>query len=208
MDKVYVLTNQSMPDLVKIGVTSSEDVETRMKQLDSTGVPLPFECYYAAEVEDAAAVERALHSAFTDSRVRRNREFFEIDPNRAKVIIELLAVRDVTPREQVVEFAEDTDALVRNANKRGLFSFQSAGVPVGAVLNFSRDEARTATVLDDNNIAYDGEETSLSKSALKIMHELGYNWKTVDGTSFWLYQGQSLKELRRERQEEQQDAQR
>jgi hypothetical protein len=208
MDKVYVLTNQAMPDLVKIGVTSSDDVETRMQQLDSTGVPLPFECYYAAEVEDATAVEKALHTAFTESRVRRNREFFEIDPNRAKVIIELLAVRDVTPREQVVEFAQDTDALVRNANKRGLFSFESADVPVGAILNFSRDESRTATVLDDNNIAYDGEETSLSRSALKIMHELGYNWKTIDGTSFWLYQGQTLNERRRELREAQEDAQR
>ena len=49
---VYILTNEAMPDMVKIGITSTT-VEERMKSLQSTGVPLPFTCYYAAEVEDA-----------------------------------------------------------------------------------------------------------------------------------------------------------
>ena len=50
---VYILTNQSMPDTIKIGIT--DDLESRMKQLDNTSTPLPFECYYAVEVEDASS---------------------------------------------------------------------------------------------------------------------------------------------------------
>ena len=53
---VYILTNQSMPDTIKIGIT--DDLESRMKQLDNTSAPLPFECYYAVEVEDARAIEK------------------------------------------------------------------------------------------------------------------------------------------------------
>ncbi|GAB4223286.1 MAG: hypothetical protein Kow0076_5540 [Francisella sp.] len=34
---VYVLTNPSMPGLVKIGKTTQSDVECRMKQLYSSG---------------------------------------------------------------------------------------------------------------------------------------------------------------------------
>ena len=207
MDKVYVLTNQAMPGIIKIGITSAEDVESRMRSLDQTGVPLPFECYYAAEVEKASDVEKALHSAFDDMRVRQNREFFRLDPYRAKVIIELLAVNDVTPREQVVSSAEDTEALVKSANKPGLFRFSSANVPVGATLNFSRDENQTATVLDDSNIEFNGERTSLSRSALQIMQGLGYNWKSVDGVSFWLYEGQTLRDRRRELEELESEAQ-
>ena len=42
---VYILTNPSFrEDWVKIGM-SSVSVEQRVKQLDSTGVPLPFERY-------------------------------------------------------------------------------------------------------------------------------------------------------------------
>jgi len=200
MDKIYLLTNQAMPNLVKIGFTAKEDVEDRMKEMDMTSVPLPFECYYAAEVENGPKVEKALHSAFTESRVRSSREFFEIDPNRAKVILELVAVKEVTPHEQVVSSPEDTEALVKSAGKVGRFRFSTAGIPIGATLTFSRDETKTATVSSDNSINFNGEKTSVSRSALEIMHSLGYNWKTCDGTAFWLYNGQTLKEKRRERE--------
>ena len=43
MGIVYVLTNESMPGLVKIGMTDDTDPSARMGQLFSTGVPLPFE---------------------------------------------------------------------------------------------------------------------------------------------------------------------
>ena len=39
---VYVLTNPAMPGMVKIGKTT-RDVTHRLKDLYSTGVPLPFE---------------------------------------------------------------------------------------------------------------------------------------------------------------------
>jgi len=45
---VYVLINPAMPGLIKIGRTNQEDVKYRMSQLYTTGVPLPFECVYAA----------------------------------------------------------------------------------------------------------------------------------------------------------------
>ena len=71
---VYILTNQSMPDTIKIGIT--DDLESRMKQLDNTSTPLPFECYYAVEVEDARAIEKKIHEGLDDKRIRQNREFF------------------------------------------------------------------------------------------------------------------------------------
>ena len=46
---VYVLTNPAMPGMVKIGKTGRE-VEARLNDLYTTGVPLPFECAYAARV--------------------------------------------------------------------------------------------------------------------------------------------------------------
>ena len=68
-----------------------------MRELDKTAVPLPFQCYYAARVQDFVKLERTLHTAFGDHRVRSNREFFKLDPYKAKVIIELLAIEDMTP---------------------------------------------------------------------------------------------------------------
>ena len=48
MPIVYVLTNECMPDLVKIGRTDNSIIK-RMKELDQTGVAFSFECYYALE---------------------------------------------------------------------------------------------------------------------------------------------------------------
>ena len=63
---VYVLTNPAMPGIVKIGMTSASDVQKRMGELYSTGVPLPFDCVIAREIEgiEAGEIENALHTAF------------------------------------------------------------------------------------------------------------------------------------------------
>ena len=46
---IYVLRNPAMPNYVKIGKTLN--LQQRMKDLDNTSVPVPFECIYAALVE-------------------------------------------------------------------------------------------------------------------------------------------------------------
>jgi hypothetical protein len=77
---VYVLTNEAMPGLVKIGLTN-DTVEARLTTLSShTGVPLPFECYFAAEVKDSARIEKILHQLFAEARINPKREFFRLDP--------------------------------------------------------------------------------------------------------------------------------
>jgi hypothetical protein len=49
---VYLLTNPYMPGLVKIGMTKQEDLEKRMKELYTTGVPVAFECQFACRVNN------------------------------------------------------------------------------------------------------------------------------------------------------------
>ena len=55
---VYILTNESMPDTIKVGIT--ENLDRRVRELDNTSTPLPFECYYAVEVENASAIENKI----------------------------------------------------------------------------------------------------------------------------------------------------
>ena len=37
---VYILTNQSMPDTIKVGIT--DNLDRRVRELDNTSTPLPF----------------------------------------------------------------------------------------------------------------------------------------------------------------------
>ena len=97
---VYVLTNPAMPGLVKIGMTNNDDLQRRMRDLYSTGVPLPFECVVAREIRDkeAADIEKALHTAFGPNRINASREFFELDPEQVQALLKVMPGKDVTPR--------------------------------------------------------------------------------------------------------------
>lgn len=89
---VYVMSNPSMPGLVKIGI-ARESVEKRKKSLSSpSGVPTPFVIEYACKVTDCKAVEDAFHTAFTRDRINMSREFFRIDPIQAIVLLELMKI--------------------------------------------------------------------------------------------------------------------
>ena len=54
---VYVLANPAMPGIAKIGMPDRTDVQRRMSELYSTGVPLPCGCVIARQIEDRVAAE-------------------------------------------------------------------------------------------------------------------------------------------------------
>jgi hypothetical protein len=74
---VYVLTNEAMPGLVKIGFTRSDLIQ-RIKALDRTGVPYAFECFCAFEVSDCARAEQLLPVANQKEFRRQKRAFNDI----------------------------------------------------------------------------------------------------------------------------------
>jgi len=197
---IYVLINEAMPGYVKIGKTSTS-VEQRMKELDTSGIPLPFECYYAAKVPDVHRAELLLHDAFDDHRTRKRREFFQVSPERVTSALKLAATEEVTPRSDVVEDADDQSALDKARQRRSIFNFKMVGIEPGSVLSFVKDHEETCSVLDERRISFRGNETSLSAAALELVHELGYEWKTLAGTEFWEFDGETLNE-RRMRMEE------
>ena len=58
---VYALTNERMPDLVKIGIVErgdgEVDLDKRVKELSrATGVPLPFEVHHAVRARDGVRI--------------------------------------------------------------------------------------------------------------------------------------------------------
>ena len=98
-----------MPGIIKIGWTDNA-VEQRMKELDKTGTPLPFTCFYAKRVDDPRFVESKLHEAFDEFRIRENREFFRMSADQAKAALEIASGEDVTPQGDVVETESDKAA--------------------------------------------------------------------------------------------------
>lgn len=192
MPIVYVLSNPAFDGYVKVGRTV--DLEQRLRQLDNTSVPLPFRCEFAIEVDDEVHAERLVHMAFADVRVRSNREFFEIDAQRVIAALKLTGGRDITPREDIAADPEGVEALERTVAKRRSYSFTDAHVNVGDVLQYTKDETVTATVVADKKIEFEGEVSSLSRAALTLLHRDGYKWKQANGWAYWMKDGETLEE--------------
>jgi hypothetical protein len=191
---VYVLTNPSIPDIVKIGMTT--DLTTRMRSLYNSSVPVPFECYFACTVKDMNFVEKQLHDGFDDFRVNPKREFFRIDPERVVSILKMVMIEDVTPKDDIVEDEIDQRSLDKEKKVRSRFNFDMINVPVGSVLSFVKDPNITSIVVDKHRIEFEDEIHSLSSSTLKLVHRMGYTWKQVSGPTYWMYEGETLNERR------------
>ena len=203
---VYVLTNEAMPGLAKIGLTE-DSVEARITNLSTaSGVPLPFECYYAAEVDDMKRVEKLLHQLFAEHRVNPKREFFRIDPEKVVLALSIGKFNEVTPGEVEVD-AEEQAALEKVKSRRPRLNLAAIGIQPQAVLTFSRDEARTATVVEGNKVILDGEEMSLSAAALKVLKQMDYKTPSASGSEYWMFDGELLDERRRRLEAEQFDDQ-
>lgn len=80
---VYLLTNRSMPGLVKIGHTTRE-IGTRVRELNApTGIPTPFDVILDVFVRDSAKAEHLAHEQLASHRISTNREFFQVPTSTA-----------------------------------------------------------------------------------------------------------------------------
>lgn len=195
---VYVLTNSAMPGLVKIGMTTRESIDTRMKELYSTGVPVPFDCEYACEVKasDCAKIEKALHKAFKPNRINDNREFFSIKPEQATAILELFDRKDITI-EVTAEIENDltpddkvASEKIKSARRPPL-NFREMGIEQGARLFLVKDPTIDVIVANDKKVIHDGEETSLTAITKKL---LGIT-RELHPTRYWMYGGKNLRDI-------------
>lgn len=87
---VYVVTNPSFPKYVKIGWTR-HNPHKRVSDIDSTGVPTPFDLSYVACVENAERLEKLAHQSLDEFRVRSSREFFEVSASFARETVRSVA---------------------------------------------------------------------------------------------------------------------
>lgn len=187
---VYILINESMPEYIKIGFTHG-DVKERMKQLDRTGTPLPFEIYYAATVENAEKEEKWLHSIFADRRARDSREFFKMNPEYAT-----LALKRVEIQEQKIDSGltkEQEKEVDEVKERRSRFHFAQYNIPVGSKLTFTRDSNIVAEVVENDKIKIGDRVGSLSSFAMEL---LNYQ-RTPQGTLYFEFEDEILADRRR-----------
>ena len=103
---VYILTNPSFrEDWVKIGKTTN--MEERLRTLYNTSLPLPFEVFATLKTAKYNEAERLVHryiERFTNLRIEKKREFFNVKPEDALEIFKdvSLLLDDIYWREPML----------------------------------------------------------------------------------------------------------
>jgi hypothetical protein len=87
---VYVLSNPVQPGVYKIGYTKLTPDERAKQISNATGVALPYEVAWAFACFNAEQLEGAVHHALAEYRVNTQREFFQIDLDKAISSIKLI----------------------------------------------------------------------------------------------------------------------
>ncbi|MCL2147559.1 MAG: GIY-YIG nuclease family protein [Synergistaceae bacterium] len=213
---VYILTNPSLDGWVKIGMSTRNDIDARLAELNRpANIPLSYRAYAIYEVDKPQEVEKHIHNLFdiidenlharetlSGGRVRE-REFFRISPEKAfAVFINIANLRGdmesltrITPNEEQIEEEEIAEQIDRRPN----FRFSMLQIPVGSELRFLYDDSVICHTKDIiNKIEYEGVEHTLSGLArILVAESRGLNRShSVAGPRYFTYQGSTLADLR------------
>lgn len=202
---IYILTNPSFPEYVKIGY--ADNVDKRLTQLNRTEcTPFAFRLYATYEVPDRLA-DKKLHSLLDmfDANLRavdelngkkRVKEFYAMKPEKAFHALELIAdLTDTTDRLVLHEVSakDKSEYDLADSIRRPKFTFKNLGIKPGEYLEYIHDNSIKVKVLDDDRLVeYDGKEFHLSNLAQLLLNK-PYR---VQGPLYFSYKGEVLTELR------------
>lgn len=88
---VYVMSNPSMPGLLKIGFTTRA-IEERLQEANqpNTWIPMPFSLELSKFVVNPQQKETTIHRILAKDRVNPSREFFRVDIDQVKLLFDLM----------------------------------------------------------------------------------------------------------------------
>lgn len=207
---IYILTNPSFPDYVKIGY--ADDINKRLKQLNrSECIPFAFRIYATYKVNTRLSdlnfhtiidkLNPDLRSIDDFNGQKRIREFYAMKPEEAYAILEAMAEihdckenlklvvpSDVEAQEEQLAQEIDTESHEKAEN----FSFAKCQIPVGEEIEYCHDANIKCKVVSDRKVEYQGKEMYMTAAA-KLISGINYN---ISGPNFFKYKGEALTDIR------------
>ena len=111
---VYVLENELMPGIYKIGMTT-KDVQGRCDEIsNATGVPLPFNVVSYYHSDDPSSDEKLVHEWLSEYRINPNREFFKCSLSEIEQALDETCLFKAT--ESLDAIADNFDIICLSSN--------------------------------------------------------------------------------------------
>ena len=215
MGYIYILTNPSFKEYVKIGY--ADDVKERLKQLNrSECIPFAFRVYATYEVESRLSdvkihsiidtLNPNLRSIDNFNGKERKREFYAMSAEDAYSILEAIAeinnrkdkLKKIAPtkdEENDEQIANDVEEETKD--RLTPFNFDMVNIKPGEKITFtnvaSNNNGAECEVVNSKQVEYKGEKYSLSALAAKLSNSK----YSVAGPRYFKYKGEWLNDLRK-----------
>lgn len=166
---IYILTNPSFPDYVKIGY--ADDVERRLQQLNrSECIPFAFRIYATYEVTSRLSdvkIHEIIDRLNPDLRAienfdgkKRVREFYAMTAEDAYGLLKSIAeingmeenLKLVKPSQEEIK-QEQIAEEIEQKSRGETFSFTKCQISIGAELVYINDENIKCYVVDDRKLS-------------------------------------------------------
>lgn len=210
---IYILVNPAFPNLVKIGY--ADDIEKRVKSLNrNSGLPDPYHVYATYKVKkrlEDLKLHDLIDSLDSDLRHSKNREFYEMTPEKAYKI--LFAIAQINGDDDLLTlnpmqddfFKATSDSAVTqdNSKAKSRLTFSMLGINTGEKVYFAGDKSIAAVVNGDSTVEFEGKSWTLSglTRELKRRNHTQSNSESYQGGNFFLYKGKKLTDIRKEIEE-------
>lgn len=86
---VYVMVNESLPNLYKIGYTTKSPM-ARANELSRTNIPHQYYVVAYAEYENVELAEKEYHAKYASHRLKQNKEFFKFTPEEVWQLVDFM----------------------------------------------------------------------------------------------------------------------
>lgn len=186
---IYIMTNPSFPEYVKIGY--ADNIEVRLKQLNrSECTPFAFRVYATYEVNTRLTdmrlhdmidkINPTLRAIDNVNGKKRVREFYAMSAEDAYSLFEAMAEIHGTQdklklyklTEQQKEDEQIAEEVKEEYEKAKPLTFSEYGIPLGSTLEFcyrgNENSGKTCVVIDEKTVEFDGRSWSLSGLAKEL----------------------------------------
>lgn len=210
---IYILTNPSFPEYVKIGY--ADDVNKRLKQLNNSEcIPFAFRIYATYDVDSRLSdlqvhkiidkLNPSLRSIENFEGKKRVREFYAMNPEDAYALLEAMAeihgCLDKLKKYELTKAEADAEEKAEGISferkeRIAPFSFSMCQIKTGEQVEFwksvNENTGMLFTVVDDKHVEYQGKKYSLSALACELTGK-----SPLAGPRYFKYKGEWLNDIR------------
>ena len=210
---IYILTNPSFPEYVKIGY--ADDIDRRLKELNrSECIPFAFRVYATYEVNSRLSdlkihtiidkLNPNLRSIENFNGQKRVREFYAMPPEDAYSILEAIAeihgcvdnLKLMKPSDEEIVAEETAREIEEESQERAApFRFSMCNIAVGEEIEFwcngNANTGKKCVVVDDKHVSYKEQVYSLTALASLLTGKTH-----IPGPCYFKYKGEWLNDIR------------